>query len=332
MFTLSTNAKEAIKIALAITIAYYIALRYSWMSPTWSAISIAMISLPTSGQSLHKGVLRMGGTLLAFVAGLFFLGLFPQDRWLFFISISPYLAFVSYKMTGKNGQYFWFVAAFVSMMITTAGPSSEHAFEFAAFRTLETMIGIAIWTLVSVFIWPRSNRSALEKISQSLLAKQQAFLYNYKDCIVSFDSNDKLLFERSQNDKQLSQLAQTIAAAASESFEVREVRHLWERLHGLSLAMMGSMDRLQAGYIDLQAIDVEKVLPKLHPLFSEFKSRFEQVQSILDRQSPLYVCNTVPFAISDTDYQQLDQFQRASIQLARNELDKLDKRCQPRTG
>ncbi|NOR79247.1 MAG: hypothetical protein GQ529_00200, partial [Methyloprofundus sp.] len=257
--------------------------------------------------------------------GLFFLGLFPQDRWLFFLSISPYLAFVSYKMTGKNGQYFWFVAAFVSMMITTAGPSSEHAFEFAVFRTLETMIGIVIWTLVSVFIWPRSNRGALEKISQSLLAKQQVFLYNYKDCIVSFDSNDKLLFERSQNDKQLSQLAQTIAAAASESFEVREIRHLWERLHGVSLAMMESMDRLQAGYTDLQAIDVERVLPELHPLFSEFKSRFEQAQSTLDRQTPLYVCNTVPFSINDTDYQQLDQFQRASIQLARNELDKLDK-------
>ena len=25
----------------------------------------------------------------------------------------PYLAFVTYKMTGKNGQYFWFLAAFV---------------------------------------------------------------------------------------------------------------------------------------------------------------------------------------------------------------------------
>ena len=166
----------------------------------------------------------MGGTLLAFVAGLFFLGLFPQDRWLFFISISPYLAFVSYKMTGKNGQYFWFVAAFVSMMITTAGPTSEHAFEFAAFRTIETLFGITIWTLISIFIWPRSNRGALEKISQSLLAKQQTFLHNYQVCIVSFDSNDKLISERSEINKHLSQLEQTLTSAASESFEVHVVR------------------------------------------------------------------------------------------------------------
>lgn len=325
MFTLSTNAKEAIKIALAITIAYYIALRYSWMSPTWSAISVAMISLPTSGQSLHKGALRMGGTLLAFVAGLFFLGLFPQDRWLFFISISPYLAFVSYKMTGKDGQYFWFVAAFVSMMITTAGTSSEHVFEFAAFRTLETMIGIVIWTLVSVFIWPRSNRFALEKISQLLLAQQQTFLQNYQNCIVSFDSNDKLISERSQNDKYLSQLEQTITSAASESFAVREVRHHWERLHKLNLAMMESMECLKMGCGDLQAIDVENVFLQLKPLFAEFKLRFEQAQSILNGQASTHLCATIPLTLNDKGYQNLDQFQRASVQMAKYELDKLDK-------
>lgn len=324
MLTLSTNTKEAIKIALAITLAYYIALRYSWMSPTWSAISIAMISLPTSGQSFHKGALRMGGTLLALVAGLFFLGLFPQDRWLFFISITPYLAFVSYKMTGKNGQYFWFVAAFVCMMITTAGPSSEHAFEFAVFRTLETLIGIILWTLISVFIWPRSNHLALEKISQSLLFQQQTFLQNYQNCIISFNPNDKLISERSQNNKYLNQLEQTITAAASESFSVREVRHHWERLHKLTLAMMESMERLQMGYVDLQTIDVEKVFPKLKPLFTEFKSRFEQAQSILNGQKSTHICVTTALALNDKDYQNLDQFQRASVQMAKVEFDKLD--------
>jgi uncharacterized membrane protein YccC len=88
---LSTKAKEAIKVGLAMTVAYYLALRFSWMSPTWAAIAVAFISLPTAGQSINKGLLRIGGTLLAFVAGLFFLGLFPQDRWYFFLAFTPYL-------------------------------------------------------------------------------------------------------------------------------------------------------------------------------------------------------------------------------------------------
>jgi len=74
-----TRLKEAIKIALAMTIAYYVALRFAWMSSSWPAIAVAFISLPTAGQSINKGMLRIGGTLLAFVVGLFFLGLFPRS-------------------------------------------------------------------------------------------------------------------------------------------------------------------------------------------------------------------------------------------------------------
>jgi uncharacterized membrane protein YccC len=325
MLTLSTNTKEAIKIALAMTIAYYVALRFSWLNPTWSGITVAFISLPTAGQSLQKALLRMGGTLLALVAGLFYLGLFPQDRWLFFISFSPYLAFVSYKMTGKNGQYFWFVAAFVSMMIITAGPgSSEHAFNFGMYRTLETLMGIVIWTLVSVFIWPRSNRGALEEISQSILAKHQSFLHDYQACIMGSGSGEKLTIDRSQHTKLLSQFEQTIGAGASESYEVREVRHLWEHLHRLALPMMEGMDRLASGHADLQGINVHRVLPELHMVFSELESRFENGRSMLEGKSSPYLCTAISLMPSGKDFRALDLFQRAAVQLTINELGKLD--------
>jgi hypothetical protein len=325
MLTLSTNAKEAIKIALAMTIAYYFALNYSWMDSHWAAIAIAMINLPTAGQSLQKGLLRMGGTLLALVAGLFYLGLFPQDRWLFFISFTPYLAFVSYKMTGKNGQYFWYVAAFVSMLIITAGPgSSEYAFEFAMYRTLETLMGILIWTLVSVFIWPCSNRGALEKISQSLLVSHQTFLHDYQACIMGSGSGEKLTIERSQQGKLLSQFEQTIGAAASESYEVREVRHLWERLHRLALSMMEGMDRLEAGYADLQRINVHRVLPEIDKVFPELDSRLENGRSMLGGSSSPNSCTAISIVPSDKDFRALDYFQRAAVQQTRSELGKLD--------
>ena len=122
MFTLSIKAKEAIKVAIAIVAGYFVALSMEWLSATWVATSIAFISLPTAGQSLQKGALRLGGTLVAFVVGLLYLGLFPQDRWLFLLAFTPYLFFVAYMVQGRNGQYFWFVAGFVAMMITTAGP------------------------------------------------------------------------------------------------------------------------------------------------------------------------------------------------------------------
>ena len=73
MMPLTTQAREAIKIAVAIVMAYYVALRLDWSQASWVASSIAFISMPTAGQSMQKGFLRMGGTLLAFLAGLFHL-------------------------------------------------------------------------------------------------------------------------------------------------------------------------------------------------------------------------------------------------------------------
>ena len=59
MITLNIRTKEAIKTALAMTIAYAIALRMDWDRPYWAAFAVGMISLPAAGASLRKGVLRM---------------------------------------------------------------------------------------------------------------------------------------------------------------------------------------------------------------------------------------------------------------------------------
>jgi uncharacterized membrane protein YccC len=65
-----------------------------------------MISLPTQGQSLAKAGLRMGGTLLAFAAGLFYLGFCPQDRWFFLISLTPFLFLAAYMVQNPKRAYF----------------------------------------------------------------------------------------------------------------------------------------------------------------------------------------------------------------------------------
>ncbi len=84
------------------------------------------------------------------------------------------------------------------------------------------------------------------------------------------------------------------------------------------------MDRLQAGYVDLQALDVEKILPGLQQPFSELDARFKNAQSLFAGQLSLYDCNSIQFTYSDENFSELDHFQRAAIQLAINELEKLD--------
>ncbi|MBW2161257.1 MAG: FUSC family protein [Deltaproteobacteria bacterium] len=106
---MSPNAKEGIKVGLAIVITYGLALRFEWMSSTWAAIAVAFIAQPGEGQSLYKGVMRGLGTFVAFFTSLFLLALFPQDRWMLLIATSPFMGYFGYKMRGEN-EYLWFVA------------------------------------------------------------------------------------------------------------------------------------------------------------------------------------------------------------------------------
>jgi len=324
VFSLSTNAKEAIKVGLAMTIAYYVALRFSWMSSTWPAIAVAFISLPTAGQSIGKGLLRIGGTLLAFVAGLFFLGLFPQDRWYFFLAFTPYLAFVTYKMTGKGGQYFWFCAGFVSMMIVTAGRGDGNAFEFAAYRTFETIIGVLIWTGVSLFLWPRSNRKALVAESGELIDALGQLLGGYRDALLDHGTVEGLRDVRARAGKLVEQLEQTIGAAAAESHEVREVRPLLERTHGLSVSMLEVLDRMQTGLQDLRQTDLGAVAGELKRFFSELDFRLREARELLIGGPPRGTRETTSPSFGAPKIEASDHFERAAFEVTRAELEQLD--------
>ena len=324
MLSLSTNTKEAIKVGLAMTVVYYVALRFSWMSSTWPAIAVAFVSLPTAGQSINKGLLRIGGTLLAFVAGLFFLGLFPQDRWYFFLAFTPYLAFVTYKMTGKDGQYFWFCAGFVSMMIITAGPGEGNAFEFAAYRTMETIVGVVIWTMIAVFLWPRSNRKTLVATGRELFDVLGQLLNGCRDALLERGTGEGLRDVRARAGKLVGELEQTIAAAASESHEVHEVRHLWERLHGLSVSLLDVVDRVQPDLEDLQHIDFEAAAGELKGFFSVLDSRLREARDMLGGQPPGDVREAMPASVGSPRIDGLNPFQRAAAEVTRTELERLD--------
>ena len=74
-------------------------------------------------------------------------------------------------LVDKQHSYFWNVAGFVSLVILVIGPSSsENLFMHAMFRTVETAMGVVVYTLVTVFLWPRTNLGAIKKTGGMLAA------------------------------------------------------------------------------------------------------------------------------------------------------------------
>jgi uncharacterized membrane protein YccC len=219
MLSLSTRAKEAIKTGLA---------------PHWAVIAVAMVSLPTAGQSLNKGVLRLLGTIIGAAAALLFLALFPQERWAFMACVSVYVGACTYLMTGRKRQYFWQVSGFVCLIVAVAGAGSEAPFTQAAVRVLETGLGIVVYTLVSIFLWPQTSASALQGVSRELMSTQRKLLNVILNPTADGEEKGILGGLSAQQIQLIGRLEQVLQAAASERYEIQQARQLWERLLHLS--------------------------------------------------------------------------------------------------
>jgi len=172
------KVKEAIKTGLAFMLVYLIAMQAGWMNPYWAGFTVAMIALGTAGQSIYKGMNRLAGTIPACIAGVVILAMAPQSRWLFLLLVCTWIFVTAFMMCrSKNHTYMWQVACFMCLIITLAGPgSSENLFEHAVFRTLEAVLGIVVYTLVTVFVWPQTNAGAIRKAGSALAATQAALM------------------------------------------------------------------------------------------------------------------------------------------------------------
>ena len=109
----------------------------------------------------------MFGTLAAVAVALILLSLFPQSRWSFLLALSGYVAFCTYMMGSTTRWYFWMVAGFTVPILTlstlSAGVSGTAAFTLVSLRAQETLLGIVVYSLVAVLVWPRSSRQNFRK-------------------------------------------------------------------------------------------------------------------------------------------------------------------------
>jgi uncharacterized membrane protein YccC len=210
----SHRAREGIKTALAMTLTYGIALALNWERPIWAAIAVAVISLATVGQSLNKGVQRLLGTLLGAVVSLTLLALFPQDRWGFMAALTTFVGFCAYMMNGSKHQYFWNVGGLVTLIIAMGSiPTTDNAFQLAVLRTQETGLGILVYTLVTVLLWPVSSRAMLDDaVRQVAAAGRRIYTDDYR-LMTDAETAETSHSQRMQEGQTINALAQALDAA-----------------------------------------------------------------------------------------------------------------------
>ena len=323
--TFATKAKEPFKVALAMVIAYGIALSMNWANPYWAGFAVAFVSLATVGQSFNKAAMRMFGTLVGAVAALTLIALFPQERWLFMLSLSVYVGFCTYMMCGAKQQYFWNVSGFVCVLICmTGGADPVNAFEIAILRTEETGLGILVYSLVSILLWPTSSRTGFFATADSLTAAQQQL---YRSCFALMQGRGDIPQVAKLKGQLLpvqARFNQLLDAAETDTYDVWELRKQWRCYQGQALKLTEMIERWREGICEIQSFDLPKLLPGLEAFNTELEMRFVQIERMLAGQEPEQKPLVIDLDLDKVAVSGLSHFERAALVVARSRLQKIE--------
>ena len=318
---LSFRFKESFKTALAMTTAYGIALAMDWEKPYWAAFAVAFIGLATVGQSLNKGAMRMLGTLLGGLMAFVILALFPQDRWGFILALSLVFAFCTYMRMGDSHQYFWHIGGVALAIIAlSAGFDPVNAFDIAVSRAQETGLGILVYSLVTVLVWPSRTEPEFNATVDSLASTQlrlfQAYMMEMRGQ-GGTEQGDALHAEAMQNQ---SQFSLRLDAAVTDSFEVWEVRRQWRLYRAKVEEFAWAMASWRDGFSGLQGLDLDALLPNLRDFDEEIQARLADIGRMQTGQSPSRQPQDVVLRPDTGQIDGLSHFQVAALTAARTQL------------
>ena len=294
------------------------------MNPMWVGLTVVVIALPTAGQSIQKGMLRLAGTVPGCVVALGVGGLAPQSRWLALGLICAWMFFATYKMLSQPATaYLWNVAGFTALIIVSGGfESPADLFERAESRTVATIVGIIIYTLITTFLWPQSNAGAIRNAVRELLQTQRERLDALRKRATDDEAAGRLRDLHLREVQQITAFDRALQAEGSESYEVREVRPELERLRRLSSAIMDCLDRLETSVSTGGAL--RACLPTVDDLLDEIDARLASMVERLDNGPDLRATVKVSLLLDRDSLGQLPPLDRAAVVVARAQLARLD--------
>lgn len=267
--------REAFIVALSMTLAYTLAFYWQLNKPFWAGFSVVILAgLPTVGQSLQKGALRVGGTLLGGSIALCLVAALHQNHMGLLVVLSLYMAFAMYQMTGSpNLRYFYFIACVVTVIICiSAAPTPHQTFDLAVSRMEETLLGIGSHMAVSLLFMQPSSYGLLTETLRDMAALHQqlarCFPRTEADMAAAFGLYTRLgaLLERA---------TLLLPAVEIENPTVYSERNYWKHTLYISRELAEAQRRWLGGVLALA--DAE-----LHGVFSDFDKKRTDLELAVD--------------------------------------------------
>ena len=318
--TLSPRFKHALKTALAVVIAYAIALYMDWDKPIWAGWTAASVSLDATGQSIQKGLNRLAGAVVGSLAGFVLLAFFIQDRWLFFLFFSLYLAVCTYFSFGSERyNYFWQQAGFFTVVVgLDSAFSPANAFAIAVERTQGAGTGLLVYMLVGLLLWPTNSRSSLEKTGRQLTASLKAlFANNMARLLGRPDSGSVSGAQLAEVQQRLDNL---LDAAELDSWEVNTMRSAWRRCRAQIADLRDTLERWQQDFNELQELDLVNLVPNLPAFGAEIEMRLTEIERMFAGDPPTRLPSSIKLESDEQMRKTLTHFDRAALSVSHQRL------------
>jgi hypothetical protein len=179
----------------------------------------ASVNLGTTGSSFHKASDRLFGTLLAAAYAMLVADLFPgSNDYVKIVSIGVFTYIVIYLINSDHAYKHTYAATSIGSMLYG---SVQIDFDIAGYipKRIELIfVGVVIFTLVELFLFPRSSRKIVEGLTFQFFLSVRDFLVQGKKCcekmndyVIETEAHEttpytKLVFEKLDDPFDLKQL------------------------------------------------------------------------------------------------------------------------------
>jgi len=261
--------------------------------------------------------------LIAGLASLCLIALFPQDRWLFILALSVYIGFCTYMMGSAKYQYFWFVCGYVCIIVALeSGPNSVMAFTLAILRLQETGLGIIVYSIITALLWRSNSAEQFNVLVNQLDKTQHQFYRCYFNRLNGQDAEFKPIL--SQQIQQQTTFKTLMDAAETDSYEIWETRQQWQLYQQQQLKLTEIIEQLQNSFNSEQTL----LISNLKSFDDELEQRFKQIELMQQGKPPEYQPQSLTLTLNHSAISLLSAFQKSALLTTTTKLQQLEQLTQ----
>ena len=199
---LATKTATSLSLASLWVSVPYLNSHLAYTNSVWVGITVASISLETTGAAYTKALDRLWGTLIAAAYSLFIGKVFHDVNAIAKLLALTLITFLSTLLSNPNRPYASrYAATSVGSILYGSFYNNVQVDDYVPTRIMLIFVGVAIFLFVEMLLFPRSSKTIVQANCLQLFEDFEQFFYQSSKCCSAIssvsgkdkDSNDNFL-------------------------------------------------------------------------------------------------------------------------------------------